>query len=279
MRMSKPSYILANESNISLLTNLLEAVNTIIECHRRSHENENILYAIWRARDRYEALRELCLLDPEELKSLELPAVTSPRHSSDGPTNGQQATEKSRGKQASGSGIAVTHELAARLPSLPLHTPLTLISRLNEHVDSLPEAGELPSSPLTSRRSSFASVRPTTNRKLSEVLQPIREAGTTGIERSKPSIEVFQFQAMIAALYASYYWGLVVSQDVQRASDTGKGIWVGTNIKLFKIKAGQVQGPSIWSPKGAVDAVGESLMAGVKDLTLRARKGISGDTT
>ena len=80
VRLSKPAFLLGPESNVVLLAGLLGAVNTIIECHERDHENEAMLYAVWRARERFEALRELSLLDEEKLSSLELPSSpSSPR--------------------------------------------------------------------------------------------------------------------------------------------------------------------------------------------------------
>lgn len=77
-------------------------------------------------------------------------------------------------------------------------------------------------------------------------------------------------------MYAAFYWGLVASQDVERAAVSGSGIWSSTKIKLFRIKAGMVQAPSLFSPRGAVDAVGETLVSGLQNLTLKARQGLAG---
>lgn len=109
-----------------------------------------------------------------------------------------------------------------------------------------------------------------------EVLKPVRDLGATCIEPSKHMLHRFQIQPPFTAMYAAFYWGLVVSQDVERASTSGTGIWSSTRIKLFRIKAGQVQAPSLFSPKGAVDAVGESLVTGLQNLTLKARQGLAG---
>lgn len=284
--MSKPPAIFAGENTIALLKTLLEAINTLIEYHEMGHENENVLYAVWRARDRFESLRELCLLGSDELMNIEMPvetpsSPTSIHPSSSGGDVGVTTSEKSRGKRPNVESSTVSQQITAQLATLPLHTPLTLITQLNENMGDDGDVDLTPmhsaTSAIDSRRSSLALKRPGTHRSLSEVIASVREAGSTGIERGTPVVEVFHFQPQIAALYASYYWGLVVSQDLRRASDTGKGIWVGTKIKLFNIKAGQVQGPTLWSPKGAVDAVGESLVAGVKDLTMRARKGMGRD--
>lgn len=278
-RMSSPAFLMANDGNVILLSSLLETISTLIECHERLHENENVLYAVWRARDTFESLRELCLLSEEELQCLDLDSPSrTPRQTSPERTTPRTPSEKSRGKQPGIDNSSIAHVLVQRLPDLPLHTPLTLISNLNQHVATLPDGPETADdAPALTPISTGTSLRSPSKHSIYDVLHSIREAGTSGIERREATIDVFQFQPAITALYASFYWGLIISRDLQRASDTGKGIWVGTNVQLFKIKAGQVHGPSLRSPKGAVDAVGESLVAGVMDLTMRARQGITGE--
>jgi len=110
---------------------------------------------------------------------------------------------------------------------------------------------------------------------MQDVLRPIRETRSTCLEPNKHILHKFFIQPPFTAMYAAFYWGLVVSQDVERASASGSGIWSSTKIKLFRIKAGQVQAPSLFSPKGAVDAVGETLVNGLQNLTLKARQGLA----
>ncbi|KAL1632627.1 hypothetical protein SLS56_003526 [Neofusicoccum ribis] len=57
--MSSPSFLLANESNHSLLHSLLEALNAMIE-HQYS-SNPNLIYAILRSRKRFQALTDFTL--------------------------------------------------------------------------------------------------------------------------------------------------------------------------------------------------------------------------
>ena len=114
---------------------------------------------------------------------------------------------------------------------------------------------------------------------MTDVLKPVREAGRTCLEPSKHLLHKFFIQPPFTAMYAAFYWGLVASQDVERASLSGSGIWSSTKIKLFRIQAGQVQAPSLLSPRGAVDAVGETLVTGLQNLTIKARQGLSGAGT
>lgn len=62
--MSTPSFLLANESNHNLLQALLESISTIIEHQYAS--NTNLLFAVWRARKRIEALRRFTLEGGQE---------------------------------------------------------------------------------------------------------------------------------------------------------------------------------------------------------------------
>ena len=55
----------------------------------------------------------------------------------------------------------------------------------------------------------------------------------------------------------SMLWGFIFAQDAQNNRGSN-GLWAGTSIKLFNIanRQGEI---SLRSPKGAVDAVGDSL--------------------
>lgn len=62
--MSTPSFLLANESNHNLLQALLESISTMIEHQYKS--NTNLIFAVWRARRRIEALRRFTLEGGQE---------------------------------------------------------------------------------------------------------------------------------------------------------------------------------------------------------------------
>jgi hypothetical protein len=53
-------------------------------------------------------------------------------------------------------------------------------------------------------------------------------------------------------------WGFIFAQDAQNNRGSN-GLWAGTSIKLFNISSRQGDMISLRSPKGAVDAVGDSL--------------------
>ncbi|KAF2728168.1 hypothetical protein EJ04DRAFT_477803 [Polyplosphaeria fusca] len=62
--MSSPSFLFANETNHTLLSSLLEALNAIIEHQYRS--NPNLVYAVVRSRKRFQALRDFTLESGQE---------------------------------------------------------------------------------------------------------------------------------------------------------------------------------------------------------------------
>lgn len=49
------------------------------------------------------------------------------------------------------------------------------------------------------------------------------------------------------------------------------GVWNGTDIKLFMVREGVKEGPTLMRPKGAVDAVGSRIVQGIGGLRLGSR--------
>jgi hypothetical protein len=47
------------------------------------------------------------------------------------------------------------------------------------------------------------------------------------------------------------------------------GVWNGTAIKLFRVEAVAPSGPTLSSPRGAVDAVGSNIVSRIGNLSLR----------
>lgn len=52
------------------------------------------------------------------------------------------------------------------------------------------------------------------------------------------------------------------------------GVWLGTNIKLFRVEAVAPAGPSLSSPRGAVDAVGSNIVERIGRVNLRGTTGV-----
>lgn len=151
------------------------------------------------------------------------------------------------------------------LPQMPLLTTLSLFLALQAWTAKLLE-----------ERGMESSQEAVDGLGMDEVLQPVRNMGRICVETTTRNIHTFPMTAPFSEAYAAFYWGLVVSQDLQHASTSGSGIWSSTNVKLFKIRAGEVVPPSLLSPKGAVDALGESLVSGVQNLALKFRQQLNG---
>ncbi|KAJ4399734.1 hypothetical protein N0V85_005936 [Neurospora sp. IMI 360204] len=137
------------------------------------------------------------------------------------------------------------------LPELPLHTILTLINQLT---------ALLP-------RQSIATDSPTP-----AVLQRIQEIQLVGVDASPVRVHMFEWSPMALGWYESLLWGFVFASEMQVARGT-VGIWNTTNIKLFHVQQIAAQGPSLTSPRGAVDAVGSNIVSRIGAINLRGAAG------
>ncbi|MCJ1365914.1 hypothetical protein MMC16_005039 [Acarospora aff. strigata] len=135
------------------------------------------------------------------------------------------------------------------LPELPLHTILTLISELSPR---LPTLGS--SAPDT--RSS---------------LDIIRRARIRGIDPSPLRVHLFEWSTLSLGWYESLLWSFTFASEMVVIKGT-VGVWNGTAIKLFKVQETAAEGPTLLAPKGAVDAVGSSLVQRIGSLNLRGQE-------
>ncbi|PKS07941.1 hypothetical protein jhhlp_006553 [Lomentospora prolificans] len=346
--MSSPSFLLANDSNHSLLRSLLEAMNAIIE--HQYKKNPAFVHAVLKNRKKIEALRAFTLESGQEeierrnrrrkeaadndehqdsmrssIDSIRShptshpmsPAVSDVPEESDAfaigdddddsddddhrPTPAQSTTsenppsqassavdvhdavptqlrgmsEKARGKmpagiptfsrqnsttsldarhgsasapQVDGTGFEPTTQwIESWLPELPLHTMLTVIQQLT---------ALLPRQALASDHVSR------------ETLDRIREIEPIGIDPTPIRVHSFEWSQLSLGWYESLLWGFIFSAEMQPAKGT-VGVWNGTSIKLFRVQETARSGPSLTSPRGAVDAVGDSIVSRIGAINLR----------
>ena len=64
-------------------------------------------------------------------------------------------------------------------------------------------------------------------------------------------------------------WGLIYAQDVT-VNRGIHGVWTGTGIRLFNVVAAQGNSISLSSPKGAIDAIGDSIARRVGSLSFNS---------
>jgi hypothetical protein len=67
----------------------------------------------------------------------------------------------------------------------------------------------------------------------------------------------------------------VFTSEMQVAKGT-VGVWNATNIKLFRVESVAPQGPTLSSPRGAVDAVGSNIVSRIGSISLRGMPGVGG---
>ena len=346
--MSSPSFLLANETNHTLLHSLLEAINSIIE--NKFSKNPELIFAVVKHKKRIEALRSLTLesgqeemerrqrqrkdsggpvdpLDPGSLRSSSeslrspsnAPARTSaleevpedgtfaigdddeesddgyqatpaqstisdnPSQDSHGPpvedavpTQLRGMSEKARGKLPAGmrsfsrqnsstslgaysmtgqsqSGIfePSTQWIESWLPELPLHTTLSVIQQVSAVLSKETLAQDPPSR---------------------DTLRRIQGIEVFGIDPSPVRVQSFEWSPLALGWYESLLWGVVFASDTQIAKGI-MGVWNGTAIKLFRVQESTPAGPTLTSPRGAVDAVGSNIVSRIGQINLRGGQG------
>ncbi len=137
------------------------------------------------------------------------------------------------------------------LPELPLHTTLTLIQQLTA---------------LIPRQALAADAAPP------ETLRQIQGVQLVGVEPSLVRVHSFEWSPLALGWYESLIWSFIFSSEMQVAKGT-VGIWNGTAVKLFRVQETAAEGPSLTSPRGAVDAVGSNIVSRIGAINLRGTPG------
>lgn len=140
------------------------------------------------------------------------------------------------------------------LPELPLHTMLALIRQITALIPRQGLVAESPSS---------------------AILHKILSVRLVGVDPSPIRVHTFEWSPMALGWYESLLWGFIFSSEMQVAKGTA-GIWNGTHIKLFRVQETAPEGPTLTSPRGAVDAVGSNIVSRIGSINLRGATAASG---
>ncbi|KAL8391981.1 hypothetical protein RB595_002264 [Gaeumannomyces hyphopodioides] len=142
------------------------------------------------------------------------------------------------------------------LPELPLHTLLTLTQQLT---------ALLPRQALSSSSAEAGS-----DATSKQVLEKIRTTKLVGVEAGDPRVHSFEWSPLALGWYESLVWSFVFTAELASARGTA-GIWNTTAIKLFRVvqNTAPPAGPSLTSPRGAVDAVGSNIVSRIGAINLR----------
>lgn len=172
----------------------------------------------------------------------------------------QNSTTSLGSYSAAGQSMTSSFEPSAQwieswLPELPLHTILTVIQQLG--VLLKPQQGGAPG----------------TEPPATEMLKAIQEADLVGIEPSPVRVHSFEWSPPALGWYESLVWSLAFASEMQVARGTA-GVWNGTAIRLFRVQETAPQGPSLTSPRGAVDAVGSNIVSRIGSINLRGGTGV-----
>ncbi|KAK4105076.1 hypothetical protein N658DRAFT_493184 [Parathielavia hyrcaniae] len=133
------------------------------------------------------------------------------------------------------------------LTELPLHTTLAVLQQLSVLV---------PRQALSADTASPAT------------LAKIRDLHLVGVEPSPIRVHSFEWSTLALGWYESLLWGFIFASEMQVSKGT-VGVWNTTNIKLFRVQETAPQGPTLTSPRGAVDAVGSNIVSRIGAMNLR----------
>ncbi|KAI0998293.1 hypothetical protein K3495_g9901 [Podosphaera aphanis] len=141
-----------------------------------------------------------------------------------------------------------TEWVSTWVSELPLHTVLQLISQLHSFIPSI--------------------VRSTTDNAPANLISELHAAKLIGVDPSAIRIQYFEWSTLSLGWYESLLWGFVYVSELQVLKGT-VGVWTGTAVKLFRVESTTSVGPSLSSPRGAVDAVGSNIVSRIGSLNLR----------
>lgn len=133
------------------------------------------------------------------------------------------------------------------LPELPLHTILTTIQQVSALV---------PRQALT------------TDLATSDTLRRISQVRLVGVDALPVRVHSFEWSPLALGWYESLIWSFIFSSEMQISKGT-VGIWNGTALKLFRVQETAPEGPTLTSPRGAVDAVGSNIVSRIGAINLR----------
>lgn len=133
------------------------------------------------------------------------------------------------------------------LPELPLHTLLSLLQQVSALL-----AGEATSND---------SAAPDVLRHMSDIV-------LVGVEPSTVRVHSFEWSQLALGWYESLLWSNIFTSEMQIAKGT-MGVWNGTAIRLFRVQETAREGPSLTSPRGAVDAVGSNIVSRIGQINIR----------
>ncbi|PNH37985.1 hypothetical protein VD0004_g8819 [Verticillium dahliae] len=151
------------------------------------------------------------------------------------------------GGSTSGAFEPTPHWIESWLPELPLHTILTVIQQVSALLPRQTIANESAST---------------------ETLQRIQEIQLVGVDPAPVRVHSFEWSQLALGWYESLVWSFVFSSEIQVARGTA-GVWNGTAIKLFRVQETAAEGPTLTSPRGAVDAVGSNIVSRIGAMNIR----------
>ncbi|UKZ72766.1 hypothetical protein TrVFT333_000401 [Trichoderma virens FT-333] len=280
--MASPSFLLANETNHGLLHSLLDSINSILE--NKYRQNPELIMAIFKNKKRIEALRTFTLETGQE----EIEKINRRRKDAGGHT-GLFDDGSRRSSVDSVRSPSNTLSRTQSLEEVPEDSAFAVGDDDDDDSDEEPQptpaastASENPSqaSSVTNVEDAVPQTTSVLPRQASardaaaDTLRRIQKIEFIGLEPSAIRVHSFEWSQLALGWYESLLWGVIFASEMQIAKGT-MGIWNGTAIKLFRVQETAPAGPTLTSPRGAVDAVGSNIVSRIGQINLRGASAAS----
>ncbi|CAN6603905.1 hypothetical protein TRVA0_002S03356 [Trichomonascus vanleenenianus] len=267
--LTSPSFYLANEQNNYLLNLILEIFNSMSRYNFQS--NRHLLFALLRHEHVLTKLQE-GLSRQAAVSSDDYEPEEEDNEGDDEASVDAAIRRRAKGKEPVREGEENTSE-RSKLESIEKAQQMwTLLDPLASLVAKLREAIGYQASP-TNESVPHAVI---------ESIGKVESLPGVDITPREPTPEEFvavKFEWTVEALgwYESVLWGAIFQHEYQvgvnlsalsdaaellsaNASSTSVGVWNGTAIKLFRLQETAPTGPSLLRPKGAVDALADTMI-------------------
>ncbi|KAK9458114.1 high-temperature-induced dauer-formation protein-domain-containing protein [Dipodascopsis uninucleata] len=288
---SSPTFMFENEANHMLTEKMIQTFNGMIS-NNNLQSNANLIYMILRNRNKFKALYDLTFERGMEEISLHRRSASGHRgidskddvvifFDTDNNNTGSGTSTNAKGKTKKVEGrtpVAADSSLESGfIPNRQwfiawhLNLPLELVMHLLDTLPNvIPNINALslvsPTGPIS------RSVSPSKDSVDAEVIKALRQLDDDVVlpasyERTFREPTGFEWSVATKGWYYSVLWGAVfVAHDAQvesgivGQSSAGNGIWRGSKIQLFRVQETKAAGPSLMRPRGAIDAVAQSVL-------------------
>lgn len=248
--LSSPSFLLANERNQYIVGTFLQTLTLLLNCN--FYSNRNLVFAMLRNSKIFFQLKQTL-------------------HSQ---INDEDNNEDSKGKQPQRSAEEEEEDEEKTKAIARLADLWALVDPLVMMIGSVKDGIQFPDDPSHHRGGSYEP------HDMIESINSLSSVSGVELEPHEPTREefepnTFEWNPSSLGWYQSILWGNIYQHEHDYVTPTAitnpatmntdanmqnVGVWNNTDIKLFKLQQMAPTGPSLMKPKGAVDALADTMI-------------------